>query len=246
VLATKPVAVFSGNVATIEPNPGQCCADHLEHQMLPLVAWGISYNAAPPPSPAGAGTNNPAAYRVTGAFDGTPLKWTPSAPAGAPTVIGAGETVRFQTNLAFSVESTDPQKPFALTEFLLSNQAISGFGQPGDPAMIALPAVDQYQKKYIFLVPDGYAANFVTVILPAGSSVMLDGGAVNGQVKPAGVVDGVAWNYVHVALQPGSHTLEGADAFGIVSVGYSQDVSYGYPGGSGVASISQPPPPPQG
>jgi hypothetical protein len=65
-------------------------------------------------------------------------------------------------------------------------------------------------------------------------------------MKPAGVVDGVAWNYVHVPLQPGSHTLESGDPFGIVSVGYSQDVSYGYPGGSGVASISEPPPPPQG
>jgi hypothetical protein len=246
VLADKPVAVFSGNVATIEPNPGPCCADHLEHQMLPLVAWGISYNAAPPPSPSGPGTNNPAAYRITGAFDGTQLKWTPSAPAGAPTVIGAGQTVRFQTNLAFSVESVDAEKPFALTEFLLSNQAINGFGEPGDPAMIALPAVAQYQKKYIFLVPDGYAANFVTIVMPAGATATLDGNPVAGASKPAGVVDGIAWNYVHVALQTGSHTVESEDPFGIVSVGYSQDVSYGYPGGSGVASISEPPPPPQG
>ena len=46
-----------------------------------------------------------------------------------------------------------PSKPFALTQFLLSNQAINPLGQPGDPAMIALPAAAQFETNYIFLVP---------------------------------------------------------------------------------------------
>jgi hypothetical protein len=247
VVADHPVAVFSGNVATIEPNPGACCADHLEHQMLPLVAWGSAYAAAPPPSPGGGATSNPAGYRITGSFDGTVLAYSPAAPAGAPAVIGAGQTVRFQTTQAFSVTSVDPDKPFALTQFLLSNQAISQFGQPGDPAMIALPAVAQFQTRYVFLVPDGYAANFVTVIRVAGADVTRDGVSVAAaNWQPLGTIDGVAYEHVALSVPPGAHLVESDEPCGIVSVGYDQDVSYGYPGGSGLEIISEPPPPPAG
>lgn len=247
VAADKPVAVFSGNVATIEPNPGQCCADHLEHQMLPLVAWGSEYVAAPPPSPNGAAIDNPSGYRITGAFDGTSLSYSPTAPVGAPATIGAYETVRFQTDQPFSVTSGDPGKPFALTQFLLSNQAI-GFGpQPGDPAMIALPAAAQFEVNYIFLVPAGYTVNYVTAMRQAGTDVMLDGVSVNaGLWKPLGTLGGVAYEFLHMEVATGSHTITSDEPAGIVSVGYSVDVSYGYPGGSGVKTISDPPPPPAG
>ncbi len=247
VAADKPVAVFSGNVATIEPNPGQCCADHLEHQMLPLVAWGSDYVAAPPPVPNAAASDNPAVYRITGAFDGTSLSYSPSAPPGAPTTIDAYETVRFQTAEPFTVTSSDETKPFAVTQFLLSNQAISPFGQPGDPAMIALPAAAQYETSYIFLVPAGYTVNYVTVARQAGTDVALDGVSVAaGFWRPIGNVDGVDWEFIHMEVDTGSHTITSDEPSGIVSVGYSTDVSYGYPGGSGVKSISEPPPPPAG
>lgn len=247
VVTDKPVAVFSGNVATIEPNPGQCCADHLEHQMLPLVAWGNGYAAAPPPSPNGGATSDPSGYRISGSFDGTTLSYSPGAPAGAPAVIDAGETIRFQTNQAFTVTSTEPEKSFALTQFLLSNQFINAFGQAGDPAMIALPAVAQFQTRYVFLVPEGYAANYVTVIRVAGAEVTRDGVSVAAaNWQPLGMLDGVAYEFVSLSVPPGAHLVESDEPCGIVSVGYDTDVSYGYPGGSGLEIISEPPPPPAG
>lgn len=247
VAADKPVAVFSGNVATIEPNPGACCADHLEHQMLPLVAWGHEYTAAPPPGPGGAATDNPSGYRITGAYDGTTLVYSPSTPPGAPASINAYQTVRFQTDQPFTVTSGDPAKPFALTQFLLSNQAINPVGQPGDPAMIALPAAAQFETNYIFLVPAGYTVNYVTAMRVAGTDVTLDGVSVSaGLWKPLGSLEGVAWEYIHMQVPTGSHAIGSEEPCGIVSVGYSVDVSYGYPGGSGVKVISEPPPPPAG
>lgn len=247
VVADRPVAVFSGNVATIEPNPGQCCADHLEHQMLPLVAWGNGYAAAPPPSPMGGATNNPAVYRITGSFDDTALAYSPAAPAGAPGLIDAGQTVRFESDQPFTVTSAEPEKSFALTQFLLSNQYINAFGQAGDPAMIALPAVAQFQTRYVFLVPDGYAANYVTVVRVAGADVTRDGVSVAAaNWRPLGTLDGVDYEYVALSVPPGAHLVESDEPCGIVSVGYDQDVSYGYPGGSGLEIISEPPPPPAG
>ncbi len=247
VVADKPVAVFSGNVATIEPNPGQCCADHLEQQMLPLVAWGDSYLAAPPPSPAAAGTAVASGYRITGSFDGTSLTYSPATPPGAPTTIGAGQTVRFETNQAFSVTSGDPDKPFAVTQFLLSAQVIDVFATAGDPAMISLPAAAQFQKNYIFLVPAGYATNYVTVVRVAGTEVLRDGVSVSAAAwQPLGVLGGVDYEFVHLAVPTGSHSIESEEPCGIISVGYDEAVSYGYPGGSGLKVISEPPPPPVG
>jgi len=247
VVSDKPVAVFAGNVATIEPNPGMCCADHLEQQMLPLVAWGDSYLATPPPSPASAGDVVRAGYRITGSFDGTQLSYSPAPPPGAPTTINAGETVRFETNLPFAVTSGDPDRSFSVTEFLLSSQALGGLGNQGDPAMISLPASAQYQEDYVFLVPDGYASNYVTVIRQQGASVERDGISVDAAGwAPLGVLGGVGYEYVHLGVETGSHSISSESPCGIISVGYDQDVSYGYPGGSGLEVISEPPPPPVG
>lgn len=247
VVADKPVAVFSGNVATIEPNPGQCCADHLEQQMLPLVAWGDSYLAAPPPSPVTPGSTAPAGYRITGSFDGTSLTYSPSTPAGAPTMINAGQTVRFQTTEAFAVTSGDPDKPFAVTQFLLSSQVISPLATAGDPAMISLPAAAQYQQNYIFLVPGGYETNYVTVVRTAGTDVFRDGVSVSAAAWQAlGNLSGTDYEFVHLSVPTGSHMIESDEPCGIISVGYDRDVSYGYPGGSGLKVISTPPPPPVG
>ena len=248
VVADRPVAVFSGNVATIEPNPGQCCADHLEQQMLPLVAWGDGYAAAPPPSPLGGSVDNPAGYRITGSFDGTPLSYSPAAPPGAPATINAGQTVRFQTDRAFTVTSGDPDRPFAITQFLLSNQIIEPlFGQAGDPAMISVPAVAQFQTTYVFLVPAGYQSNFVTVMRVAGTEVLRDGVSVSAaNWRPLGNLEGVDYEYVALSVPTGSHIIESDEPCGIISVGYDTDVSYGYPGGSGLKIISEPPPPPAG
>jgi hypothetical protein len=247
VVADKPVAVFSGSVATSEPaDTTACCADHLEHQMLPLAAWGTRYVAAPAASATGSG-NDASLWRITGAFDGTELDWDPAPPPGAPTSIDAYESVAFVGELPFVVTATDETKPFAVTQFLLSNQWFGGGSRPGDPSMILLPAAEQLQDRYVFLAPQGYASSVVTVVAPEGIDLELDGTAVaGGSFAPLGLLDGTGYTYAHLPIEPGSHRIEGTGAFGIVVSGHSPDVSYGYAGGSGVAIIHEPPPPPAG
>jgi hypothetical protein len=247
VIADKPVAVFSGSVATSEPSSANaCCADHVEHQMLPLTAWGTSYAAAPAASAVGAG-NDASLFRITGAFDGTSLAYSPAAPVGAPSTIDAGETVAFTTEAAFTVTSSGDGHPFAVAQFLLSNQYFPELSRPGDPTMIVLPATEQFQDKYVFLMPQGYASNYVTVIQPAGAALSLDGAALApGAFAPLGTLGGTSYEFAHVDAAPGSHTLEGDAPFGIIVSGHANDVSYGYAGGSGVGVISEPPPPPAG
>jgi len=245
VQADKPVAVFSGSVATSEPTgTSKCCADHVEHQMLPLEAWGSKYTVAPAAAAKGGGDHS-TVLRISAAFDNTQLEYSPQAPDGAPTVLDAYQTVEFITDQPFTVSSGDPDKPFSVTQFLLSNQVFSSLSYPGDPSMIVLPAEDQFQKEYIFLVPQGYQRNWVTIIIPAGAEVILDGAQVAETFSPLGTVDGTDYGYAHVRLQPGHHRIESEKEIAITVAGYSDDVSFGYPGGSGVEVIVVPPPVPE-
>ncbi len=244
VVADAPVAVFAGSVATSEPSAAAaCCADHVEHQMLPLTAWGSSYVAAPTPAATGAG-NDASLFRITGAFDGTTLSYEPAPPPGAPTQLAAYETVSFVSDASFTVRSDDDADSFAVAQFLLSNQYFSPLLRPGDPTMIVLPATAQFQDRYALLVPQGYASNFVTVVRPAGAAVSLGGQAIAASFAAVGSLDGVMYEYAHVAVDGGSHALSGDEPFGVVVAGHAQDVSYGYVGGSGVSAIGTAPPPP--
>lgn len=244
VVADAPVAVFGGSVATSEPSSANaCCADHVEHQLLPLTAWGTAYLASPTPAAMGAG-DDATVYRITAAFDDTTLEYDPAPPPGAPTSLDAFETASFVTDAPFSVRAADEDRAFAIAQFLLSNNYFGGLLRPGDPSMIVLPAAAQFQDRYDFLVPQGYAANFVTVVRPAGAAVELDGAAVTAGFTALGDLDGQAYEYAHVSVTGGSHAISADAPISIVVAGHASDVSYGYVGGSGVEAIGEPPPPP--
>ena len=255
VSASEPVAVFSGNVsAPVIPAGGNyqgggrvCCADHMEHQMMPLETWGHAYAVATP-APAYY-DRDPARYRIIGAFEGTQLSYAPSAPAGAPSSIGPGETVMFETDGSFTVSSQDADHPFSIAQFLPSGdtaESIFDDNKAGDPAMIVLPPAAQFEPKYVFAVPGHYAKNFVTLVAPDGTSVTLDGQPVSANFFPLGGLNGTDLRYAHVPVDEGPHVLESDAPVGITVVGYDVEVSYGYAGGSGFEVIAPPPPPPQG
>jgi hypothetical protein len=226
VIADKPIALFSGNVTTAEPiESDQCCADHVEHQMLPLVAWGYRYAIAPPPDPTEVSTSDPALR-----------------PAGAPDVLDAGQVATFQTADPVAVIS-DPAHPIAVGQFLLSSGEANAGGVQGDPAFVALPSVEQLQTRYVFLAPSGYATNAVNVVVPSGSTVEIDGEEV-GPWTTIAAVDGEEHVYARHAIDPGAHVLI-ADAPAALTVfGYDAYVSYAYAGGSAVRQVSDVPPAP--
>jgi hypothetical protein len=241
ITSSAPVAVFSGNVATAEPiEENVCCADHLEHQMSPLPAWGSRYVVAPPASPIEPDGDDEAVYRITGAFDGTELEYCPSRPEGAPTTLDARETITFQSDQPFSVRSVDPDHAFSVVQFLESFQALGG-ERPGDPAMLVLPAAAQFERRFVFVVPAGYVENRVTIIARGEDGVVrLDGDAVDGW-KDLAVLDGLYHRYAQVAVDEGQHVLESETEVGVSVFGYDEAVSFAYPGGAGLRVISVPP-----
>ena len=254
VASDKPVAVFSGNVCSWEPTPHtDCCCDHLEHQMLPLSAWGKAYIVSTAP-PASATADDDVRVRMVGSFDGTTLSYSPSAPPGAPTSLDAYQTVVFTTSSSFVVTG---DKPFAVAEFLMSNEAVTVDPTPddpndnffvGDPAMILVPPTAQFQNEYVFQVPAEYASNWVTILRPSGATVTLDGADVSGDAtwKNIGLLNGTTWQRGHFSLGFGPHRVgsTASEGVGILVAGYDVAVSFGFAGGSGVEFQDQPPPPP--
>ncbi len=241
VIADHPIAVFSGNVSAREPATAtKCCLDHVEHQMLPLVAWGASYIAPPPPLPADPRQDAPATYRITAAFDGTQLQYGGSKPAGAPDSLDANETAAF-ASAAPLVVSSDPEHPFAVTQFLFNGLENPTPSSSGDPSMIAQPSISQLQTRYVFLSPAGYAQSTVTIFAPQGADVTLDGQSVT-QWQQLPPLAGESWSYARVPIDPGAHVLISDKNAGIDVYGFDANVSYAYAGGSAVERISEAPP----
>lgn len=243
ISADRPVAVFSGNVAAAIPNDGwSCCADHVEHQLAPLTAWGNAYAVAPPPSPQGAPHgDDPAEYRLIGAFDGTDLLYCPSAPPGAPTSIDAAEVVTFTTDRPFTVRSADRERTFGLAQFLLSHQAIDP-EQFGDPSFLLVPPSAQFQTRYLFVTPSGYATQVVTLLRSGAAEVRLDGEVVAETLwRPLGVLGVQPFTYAHVPVEEGAHLVESRAALGLSVFGYDEAVSFAFPGGAGARVIAIPP-----
>jgi hypothetical protein len=244
VHADRPVAVFSGNVAAHEPvDVSGCCLDHLEHQLLPMSAWSTEYVISPPPRYDGK-VDESNVVRILAAEDGTTLTYAPGAPAGAPTQLSAGDTAEFRTVEPFVLTAS---APISVAQFLQSNGTLDYNGaKPGDPAMWITPPVRQFQSHYVFLSPPGYSDNFVTITNRAGIGMELDGVQVTGQFYVTGELDGASYMHIHVPVSAGVHVLTAEEPVGIAVFGYATDVSYAYPGGSGIKYFQPPPPPPQG
>jgi hypothetical protein len=181
-----------------------------------------------------------AVYRIVGAFDQTELQYCPTAPPGAPNTVSAGQTVEFATDEPFTVRSRGG-KAFSLVQFLLSFEAI-GPDQPGDPAMIVIPAAAQFERRHAFVVPAGYATNVVTIVTPEGATVELDGDEVPpSSFEELGVLAGVRFMYSRRTVTAGPHVLDSDVVVGLSVFGYDDAVSFAFPGGAGVRVISVPP-----
>jgi len=191
---TGAVAVFTGSEASDSPiwqtlSERQCCADHLEEQLVPRRTAGTDFVMARMPSRsvavrvAGgmvAEVNEPQWFRFLNVSADpsevtTTLPSDPSDPTSEPVAFtlmpGQQRTIRAFAD--FQVHSELP----LLASTVTGSQATTGipFDQPGgDPSFILVPPVRQWRSRYVFLTPDKYAFDFVTIVARYGTNVKLD------------------------------------------------------------------------
>jgi hypothetical protein len=193
VEADAPVAVFVGSEASDVPMfdaypKRQCCADHLEEQLLPDRSASTQYvigrmpararalnNAALPGAPLGvAEMNEPEWIRVVSiSNEPTRLRTTLAKPDDDIQLPPRGEVI-LRADRDFVL---DADRPVHVLEALAS-QGVTGIPKQypgGDPSIITVPPVSQFRRDYIFLTPDKYAFDFVTMVAPIDAHIELDG-----------------------------------------------------------------------
>ena len=280
VVADKPVAVFTGSEAADVPRfdsllTRQCCADHLEEQLFPEVAFGRLFVAVKTPmrSPVvdaagwdvGVVPDELEWWRVLATGEDTLVTTNLPAPNDV-FILARGQSVIFWSERDFVLEATRPvsfaQFPGSQKTTGIPSTIEGGLRPPGgDPSMIVIPPIEQWRQRYLFLVPNKYAFDFLLIAAPIDADLLYDGLPIDDLLQcerepigtlPAGP-NGALIEYLGLRCQlsypiPGSsglqddgvHTLETAtgDTVGLVVWGWDSFVSYGYPGGTNVNLIN--------
>ena len=233
VTSNKAVAVFAGNEATSIPetDPVTCCADHIEHQLYPLGAWGRRYNAVKL-KPRGQERDM---WRILARTDNTVVTTTPNIFSEESLTLNAGQWYDYLGTASFTIEATAP---------ILVGQFMTGQFDPlnpetgaqdprwagiGDPAFIIGVPIEQYRTDYRFLVPAKYKEDYITIVAPKDASAQLDGEAVADNLFHT-FGDGT-YKYAYIMVEDGVHTITATKPIGLFSYGIDRAVSYGYPAG---------------
>ncbi|HEX2676997.1 MAG TPA: IgGFc-binding protein [Polyangiales bacterium] len=275
VQADKPVSVFVGSEASDVPIFGtyetrQCCADHLETQLLPDVSAGSHFivarmpprtralaDAALPGMPLGVAiVNEPEWIRLQPIASGeTHVKTTLPKPDDVITLKSGADKI-LRADQDFMIDS---DRPIAVLQALPS-QGVTGIPRQypgGDLSILVVAPVEQFRRDYIFLTPDKYAFDFVTIVAHEGAAVLLDGAplpptcvtmpivadeklaakqlvkwvAHRCQLSFPEVTPGMNSKVLPGQQHDGVHTIVSTHEAGIVVYGFDRFVSYAYVGG---------------
>ncbi len=260
VEADADVAVFGGHTCTNVPTSQVAC-DHLEVQLLPLETWGNTFVAAPhklrdPSNAADPNSLEGTYWKFVAREDGTIIDvgisvahadvlatTNPHVPhCGDPQFgneqangifeLDQGQTCEFGTQEPFRAVGSNP---FSITGFMSGQQTVdpnSSFGDhAGDPAQHLPPPQHQYRNSYTFLTPPTYHVSYITVIIPSGHNIVLDGDELDPTDYDHHLLQDYNLVVAHIEVEPGPHFVEADTGFGLVVYGYDDYVSYAYTGG---------------
>jgi len=248
VNANQPVAVFSGTMCTAVGDSADAC-DILYEQVLPIQTLADTYVSCPtltrPFNCSTMNNNNSCAgdvFQLMATQDGTEVIFSPPQPTVGDRVVlaRAGDYVEYTSNVPHVVTATHPVYS---SQLLVSQLSTGDAESTGDPALLAVPPVNQFLREYTFLTPTTFRYDYMHVIAPQGLVLTLDG-----HVQPpitcdddngaAGVVQDVTYCCARFAVGDGSHSVTGTDRFGLTVTGMDCAVSFAYVGGMGLEPIN--------
>jgi hypothetical protein len=224
VTADKRIAVFSGHEEAVVAAPGQdcCCAEHLEEQLFPLDTWANKYICVKAKPRGGPDVD---LWRVQAGKANVKLITNPPiAGIDGVTLAQKGDWVEAYTADSFIVEGDGP---IQVAQYFSSQGCTDEF--IGDPALIMAVSQTQYRTPYAFAAPQDYVQDWITVIKPVGSTVILDTNNLDeGAFTP---LAGGEFEFGYFEVQDGPHFIEGTEPFGLYQYGFDGPASYGHSGG---------------
>jgi hypothetical protein len=168
----------------------------------------------------------------------------------------------------FVIESSEP----IVVSQIMASQAATGVGQGlpgGDPSLVILPPIEQFRPDYVFLTPDKYAFDFISVVAPRSAVVTLDDVALGPEECEIAPADGLteeqrgeapplvvyrcqlSFPTIDPRKQPpdnvlpgrqrdGVHRLRASAPVGLLVTGFDSFVSYAYAGGTELRELAPP------
>ncbi|WP_234023780.1 IgGFc-binding protein [Sorangium cellulosum] len=284
VRADQPIAVFTGGEASDAPHfprlaDRRCCADHLEDQLDPIRATGKRFAVPHTPNrsqtvkQAGAQIEvvpEPEFVRIMAASTrGAEVRTTLPPPNDRITLSSMGQFHEVMVWGDFLIDSSEP----VVVSQVMASQNATGVRQGlpgGDPSLIILPPIEQFRPDYVFLTPDKYAFDFISVIAPPSAVVRLDDVALSpeeceiapadgltdeqrGGGEPALVVYRCQLSFATIdpekpapdnvlpgRQRDGVHRIAASTPVGLLVTGFDSFVSYAYAGGSELREIAAP------
>jgi hypothetical protein len=227
ITCSQPCGVFVGHEATVlsQQTPSPCCADHLEEQLFPASTWGKVYVVAKSRART---TPVPDMVRVTAQRPNTTVTFQP-AQSGCAAPLDRGQSC--DVWITADVEVT-ANEPILVGHYLASNGGTDM--DAGDPDIAFAVATEQYRSNYILLVPSQYNQNFLSIVAPAGGSVMVDGADVTSQLQTFG---SGAYKAGRITTTAGQHRISCGAGCGVEVYGWSDAVSYMYAAGLDLEQI---------
>ncbi len=236
VVADKPVAFFSGALATTVPY-GECCWDHLYEQIPPVYSWGREYFTIP------LKTREKDIFRILASENNTAIQ------IGGESVfnLNKGEFREFDV-AGDQVKRIYSDRPVLLTQFSISHDNDSTeTGGNGDPFMLVLNSTKQWITEVNFInfesLTDktdttyfGIKRHFINVVAFTKDipGIFLDGHSIQQQFK---TLPDNNFSFAQIETAPGNHHLEdvtGGNGFLAYVYGFGKWESYGYSAGFNV------------
>ena len=247
IQADKPIGVWGGASCLNIPVDIAAC-DSAHQQIPPVRTLGGEYAAVSYRERFDAQAESPP-WRMVGAVDGTTLTYDPSAPAGAPITLSAGQLAEFDSPGGFTVTSQDLAHPFYLSAHMTGCQETDPTETDcrGDPEFVNVIPPAQYLGKYVFFTDPTYPETDLVIVRQnlggqGFQDVTLDCAGVLTGWTPIGAagtyeytrIDLVSGNFVgQNGCNNGVHEIQSAAPFGLTVWGWGSAATGGSYGCTG-------------
>lgn len=236
ITADKPVAVFAGHQRARIPteNVSARTRDFLVHQCTPTNRLGFLHFLTPFPRPDGVTNRSLDKFRVMATQNET----TVTVSDGTSIRLDRGEVYEGPLVEALKLMAN---KRVAVATFKKTSRDIGDATGEGDPFMMFIPPVEQFERSYqianieVFQNDFGlplsvFTAHYISVVIPkvAIPSLRLDNQVV-AENQFTDIPDS-EFSYAVLPVAGGIHHLTSDTIFGVSSFGYGEADSYGYVG----------------
>ena len=255
IIANKPISVFSGHECANVPLSSERC-DMLIEQIQPIDTWGTEVVTIPLRTRRGGDV-----IKVFASQDSTTISVTRTNIVSG--IVTSDPSFTLNRNGFRELDNIEDfsliQSNYQIGVFQFSKSFATDNNTISDPFMLSVPPREQYRNSYVVApapfdpslegtVPGRVAyVNYTNIAIPAeyfnASLITINNNVINAsEFRPIKRADNSIWGYgAQLLLDEGAQVIKHKDpnsAFSVTMYGFSNQMSWGCTGGTGLAPIA--------